>query len=184
MDQPPDTVIPQFVYPKPSTICEEEGGSLPIQSKRPAKGMQLSPPTPNHLDERPLWLNMTPQLNSQQLTAVKVGIALLVLMGIFPPWRHTFSMSLGGDRFHSERPADYYAIFAPPKPPEDLIAIGWTTNIDFGRLVLQWVVVAVATFGGIFLLGQTKTSDTFPPSTSAPSAHDHKERKPYPFSDE
>jgi hypothetical protein len=155
MDQPPDILacVPT------GTFSEDEGGLLPkgIGGLLPTQGMQLSSPTPSHIDERPLWLNTTPQLSTQQLKAIKVGVALIVLMGIFPPWRHTFRFPSAGGEFHSERPGDYYLIFALSKPPEDLVSYGWTTNIDFGRLVLQWVVVAVATFGGVFLLGQRKT---------------------------
>ena len=47
------------------------------------KGMQLSPPTPNHLVERPLWLNKKLWLRKEFWQGVAAGAVLgIIVMGV------------------------------------------------------------------------------------------------------
>lgn len=70
---------------------------------------------------------------SQQTLVLSVGMALIVVMGLFPPW-----MERGyRDGYHA---GDYAPIFDPPRE----------ARLDVARLGVQWVTVA--TFVGSLVL--------------------------------
>ncbi len=71
-----------------------------------------------------------------------LGIGLVALMGLFPPWLEVVKTN----RVERERPAGYSVIFSPPKPTG-----GWWVKIDVSRLTVQWVVVAVIVGGAAYL---------------------------------
>lgn len=85
--------------------------------------------------------------NPKQLRVLIAASVIFVIMGIFPPWTYTFN----GESIHSEKPAGYELIISPPKPergngdPESGI------RLDMTRLLVQWLVLFVAT-GGLLLL--------------------------------
>ena len=69
---------------------------------------------------------------------VFVGIVIMVIMGLWPPWKEIFNVAtLGGRNIHSEKPAGYYFILGPPDPEN--LAISFT--IDLPRLLIQWFLV-------------------------------------------
>lgn len=67
--------------------------------------------------------------------------ALFILTCLCPPWQYTADVN-GNDGFHSRQPAGYALIFDPPTNPDR--AFGNGVQIDFGRLFLEWAVLAVA----------------------------------------
>ena len=67
---------------------------------------------------------------------VFVGIVIMVIMGLWPPWKEKYSMGLTGINIHSENPIGYYFIF---KPPHKNIRYSYT--IDLSRLLIQWFIV-------------------------------------------
>jgi hypothetical protein len=77
-------------------------------------------------------------MNKRQLLAIRCGVGLIVLMGMIPPWVHTFDAR----SIHSRKPAGYQFIFTPPKPEGASPAYG--VRLDVSRLAIQWVVTATA----------------------------------------
>lgn len=70
------------------------------------------------------------------------GVALVVLMGIFPPWQ--FVLDRGATMYRTLA-AGYGFIDSPPPMPK---YFGYEyVRLDIARLLVQWVVVCVATFG-------------------------------------
>lgn len=87
-------------------------------------------------------------MNAKKRRLLQVGIAVAVLMGVFPPWTDSFHY----EQLHSQGAAGYAFILDPPKT-EMLHSI----TIDVSRLLVQWVVVGLAVgCGMLFLREQTK----------------------------
>jgi hypothetical protein len=81
-------------------------------------------------------------INKKQKIALLVGFAIIVLMGLFPPW--CWNIPHGGQYFHQA--GQYAFLFSS----SDYNYIG--SEIDVTRLFIQWVVVGIATAGIMFLL--------------------------------
>ena len=81
-------------------------------------------------------------MNLTQKKLLLVGLGLIVLTGLIPPWKWTVTNSYVG---RIERPSDYSFIGDPPKvdPPASV-------QIDYGRLLLQWTIISLAAGVGIF----------------------------------
>lgn len=73
-------------------------------------------------------------LNAKQLSAMWTGIALMVAMGSYPPWKE------GGSEGN---PANFAPLFAPPHA--EVGKPGF--QIDFSRLGLMWAMAAIMTIG-------------------------------------
>jgi len=95
-------------------------------------------------------------MNKKQKYCLWIGIVVIVLMGIFPPTRRGY--------FYK----DHYGGFGPNKeermkPLDYSFHSGYTflfsaevSDIGFGKLIVQWAVVAVVTGGLIFTFGDKK----------------------------
>ena len=91
-------------------------------------------------------------MNKKQLIIMWVGIAIVVLMGIFPPWlaiEENTHIYLG----HS-------FILSPPnenwlRHHRDSIDINQIGIVDFTRLLIQWTMVSVIV-GGLFITFKDK----------------------------
>lgn len=74
--------------------------------------------------------------------AIKIGIVVSVLMGLFPPWVHKLDVKA----VHVAQPASYQLLFDPPVVKSSL----WSVHVDFPRLILQlaivWGIVAAIHF--------------------------------------
>ncbi len=70
-------------------------------------------------------------LNQNQKAALWLGISLIIVMGLYPPW----TTGIGA------RPLPYAPIFMPPGS-SDLAA-----HIDFERLIVQWIMAIVLAAG-------------------------------------
>jgi hypothetical protein len=79
------------------------------------------------------------------------ALVVFILTGLFPPWQYTTDKdSVNGHDFippgqgvHSRKPAGYSLIFSPPANPDGSAGNG--VQIDFGRLFLEWAVLAAIT---------------------------------------
>jgi hypothetical protein len=90
-------------------------------------------------------------MNAMQKHVLAGGAAVMLLMGLFPPWTkvtHEFAR-VGGDvseHTETEQPAGYCFLFDPPEPVKSSDSNGNTYHgsikIDFNRLLLQWAMVA------------------------------------------
>ena len=81
------------------------------------------------------------QLSSAQKKVVAVGLVIIAIMGLFPPWRAT----IRHDGSYRSRPCGYSFILISPGSASGFESV----QIDFSRLILQWLVVT-AVFGAIF----------------------------------
>jgi hypothetical protein len=67
---------------------------------------------------------------------------LFILTCLFPPWQFTADRN-GKDGFHSRKPAEVSFLLTPPISPDRTVGNG--VQIDFGRLILEWVALAAVT---------------------------------------
>jgi hypothetical protein len=89
------------------------------------------------------------------------ALVAFVVTGLFPPWEYTtdkdsvngFKQGFGfvppSQGVHSRKPAGYSLLFTPPVNPDTSAGNG--VQIDFGRLSLEWAVLAAIT-GVIWIL--------------------------------
>jgi hypothetical protein len=80
-------------------------------------------------------------MNERQRRVFLWGVAVMALMGLFPPWVFTFD---SGTR-HFRKSAGYAFILSPPKPKEQGYFEDADAVIDASKLYVQWGVVAVVT---------------------------------------
>ena len=83
-------------------------------------------------------------MNKRQLVVMWVGIGLIVLMGVYPPWVNT----IRGAGIYAEMSLGYHVITDPPSPLGNPRANG--IKLDTPRLALQVGLVAVVS-GGLLL---------------------------------
>jgi hypothetical protein len=89
-------------------------------------------------------------MNAKQKKILVVGIAVAVLMGVFPPWTDSFLFDSGAEgKFQSQSPAGYSFIADPPHAANPQMQMLHTFTIDVSRLFVQWVVVVLAVGGGL-----------------------------------
>lgn len=77
-------------------------------------------------------------MNKKQKIVFLVGLGIIVLMGLIPPWCFYTPIS--------SIPGQYDIIFSYDSYGNR------GTNIDLTRLFIQWVVVVIATAGIMFIL--------------------------------
>lgn len=87
-------------------------------------------------------------MNSSQRRAVVVGALVLLLMGLVPPWKHVRTFG----SISSEQPAGYHLILSPPSVRSSSHGFGWGVQLDFARLLMQCIVVIVATGAVVVVL--------------------------------
>jgi len=84
-------------------------------------------------------------MNAKQRRLLQVGIAVAVLMGVFPPWTDSFRNE--HLHLHSQGAAGYAFILDPPKTK-----MLHSITIDGTRLLVQWIVVGLAVGCGLLYL--------------------------------
>ena len=77
-------------------------------------------------------------MNKKQKVAILVGVGIIVLMGLFPPW--CWNTPRDGQYIH--RSGEYDLLFSGSDYSGQR-----GDEIDVTRLVIQWIVVAIATAG-------------------------------------
>lgn len=85
-------------------------------------------------------------MNPKQKKAIFVGIALIVLMGLFPPWQEII---LYPNTPLLTRPAGYHFILNPPESGRSFYT-GY--GLDFLRITVQFIVIGAATAGVVLFL--------------------------------
>lgn len=96
------------------------------------------------------------RMNKKQSTIIIIGLGIILLMGLIPPWKCAFSVARLS---RLERPAGYGFIFYPPSPVK-VAKSGefgssasksdpsyWSVRLDVTRLFIQWAVIAIAVAG-------------------------------------
>ena len=82
------------------------------------------------------------KFNPTQKKILIVGIVIVLLIGVIPPWNYTYKSS----STYRETDAGYSFIMSPP-PARG----GHGIKIDISRLVIQWIVTIAATTAGVML---------------------------------
>jgi hypothetical protein len=103
-------------------------------------------------------------LNKKQKAVLLIGAAIVILMGLFPPWYyHVIINNEQRIPFTTRGEYDYGFILNPP--PVDVIRIDRFSErinahavptIDFGRLFVQWATVTIAASALIFIMKDNK----------------------------
>lgn len=91
-------------------------------------------------------------MNKQQTIALWAGVAIIVLMVMFPPWCKV----LNAKGAYSEIPVGYAPIFLPPTE-RDNVYFGY--YVDHSRLVLQGLAVSMIAGAVIFSLRTKAAAD-------------------------
>ena len=82
-------------------------------------------------------------LNVIQRAIILIGMAIIVTMGVYPPWVKPLSNPV----YDSEDPAGYSLIVSPPLP-DALANTGIKLNISL--LLMQWTAALLVTGLGVF----------------------------------
>lgn len=112
-------------------------------------------------------------MNKKQKTVILVGIGIMVVMSLIPPWFHTVQ-----EKGHAkeERSSVYGPIFKPPRPHVyDVIErglvdktldvdtfrtlidnINWGVRLDTDRLLVQWAMVALVAAAFFLVMADKK----------------------------
>ena len=90
-------------------------------------------------------------VNTRQRVVIVVGLLVLVLMGLFPPWEHVVTE---GSSVWS-RDAGYHPLVSPPAPLTDGVQ---QVRVDVSRLLIQAVVAAVACAASVVGLTAPRSS--------------------------
>ena len=84
-------------------------------------------------------------MNPRQKLVVYLGLSLILLSGLFPPWIHTKSEinPRGGGAIYTEKASGYAFIFIPPDPePDRRYWAASGVRLDIARLVVQWSIIS------------------------------------------
>lgn len=92
-------------------------------------------------------------MNRKQIICLWVGIAIIVLMGIFPPWITKGTMSGG-----SVQALPKYSFLLLPPYSDNKTGLS-LHQIDINKLVIQWFMVALITGGLIVTFKNEKPKD-------------------------
>jgi hypothetical protein len=100
-----------------------------------------------------------PRVNRRQKLVLWIGILIICAMGVYPPWLNLIEIK----GFHIQELGRYSWFFRPPNlqiydviidgkdPHEKILTYGevgtYKVQIDFSRLLIQWVCIAVLTLG-------------------------------------
>lgn len=98
-------------------------------------------------------------MNTAQRTALAIGLAVVALMGVFPPWIEVFDGRASADIFLAT-PLAYAPVFAPPPKQEknERVSRRMYVAIDLRRLVVQEGVAVAAIVGATLLLRDGRPS--------------------------
>lgn len=86
--------------------------------------------------------------NQIERKIILIGICMIFLMGLFPPWTDTFHRA---GMKAVEKPAGYSFLLTPPSS-ERITSAYYGVQIDFSRLLLQWFLMAIAGGGVVFAM--------------------------------
>ena len=92
-------------------------------------------------------------MSPKQKTILWIGIVLIVIMGLYPPWIITGSWQGG----QTENPGGYYFLTNPPTPDYKETTGIPGAKVDFSRLVIQWIIVVVIA-GGLIISVRSKSN--------------------------
>ena len=80
-------------------------------------------------------------MSNKQLIVLWIGVGLVVLMCLFPPWSWTGQLKTGLNIYY---PAGYRFLWFKPEIPGEIKGLERLSSIDTQRLIIQCVIVAHA----------------------------------------
>ena len=86
-------------------------------------------------------------MNGKQKICLWIGIAVIVLMSLFPPWLYTQARIT-----EVQTNAGYHFLLTPPQPQGE---VGYGIHLDMSRLFVQWIVI-IAIAAGLIVSFQEK----------------------------
>lgn len=104
-------------------------------------------------------------MNRVQINVLWIGLAALVLVGLFPPWTQTFS----ANGIKSEKPIGYSLVLSPPAPEDEAVIYG--VKIDVPRLATSLIALSALVGVGLVVTqgrGQKQKPPTQPKSAPTP----------------
>ena len=107
-----------------------------------------------HATKQTFHTNVKQAKATKKTKLIITALVAFILTGFLPPWQYTTDKdSVNGTAgtfgarpaqgVHSRRPAGYSLLFTPPANPDGSPGNG--VQIDFGRLALEWAVLAAIT---------------------------------------
>ena len=84
--------------------------------------------------------------NRKQIRVVLIGIVLIFLLGLCPPWVKTYK----AESKYSQKPIGHFLLIDPPQlvdpPLSELKAmrLGYGVHIDFSMLFFEWLIIVIA----------------------------------------
>ncbi len=97
-------------------------------------------------------------MNGKQKRVVLVGVFLVALAGLIPPWRVVYSGPLVD--VHPRQASTYGFLLSPPtltrerEPYADYLQV----KLDLQRLAVEWATIGLVSFGLVIWLGGGKDS--------------------------
>jgi len=88
------------------------------------------------------------ELNVKQRKILIIGVVLIIVMGLFPPWTYTYKYRTT----YSESPAGYGFIATPPRGDGQSQGV----KLDISRLILQGIIILIAVGLGVYLIDGRK----------------------------
>lgn len=104
---------------------------------------------------------------SKQQIIVAIGLAVIALLGLFPPAISSIDVLAGNEvRPGYSEPAGRAFLWAPSKPVMTEKTLVVTRSIDYNRSVIEWIVVATFTAVALGILSIYEDRKRLaPPST-------------------
>jgi hypothetical protein len=85
-------------------------------------------------------------MNGKQLVVLRVGVFVILLLALFPPWRVGSYTNAGTDRVVAcDFRAGYAFLFNPPESVEHQARVG-DARIDLPLLLAEWAAAAGVTW--------------------------------------
>lgn len=89
-------------------------------------------------------------MNRNQRIALGIGVAVIVLASLFPPWVRSYSFSSREGRI--EQPEGYHFLLSGPSGLRGIDS----ARVDYGRLGIQYVIIAAVTATAIVFVRPAK----------------------------
>ena len=103
------------------------------------------------------WMNAG---SLPQRIAIAIGLGLITLLSLFPPWKLSESRVVGPERIRPKMITSRYALLSPPRWKAAYGTIRTSVigterqNLlpDYDRLRIEWTIVAAVTAAAVILL--------------------------------
>ena len=78
--------------------------------------------------------------NRKQIRVVLIGIVLIFLLGLCPPWVKTYK----AESKYSQKTIGHFLLIDPPQLKDRAMHRGYGIHIDFSMLFFEWLIIVIA----------------------------------------